>query len=485
MSAIPGNLSRVSNLMASQMLLASLSRTNVDLLQVQQQMSSGKRVSTYSDDPIAAGTIGILLQLKAQGQQTLTNLALAQNSLDSLDQALSDATTLAQSAQSLASSQIGTSSSQDTRNAQAVNVDGMLSSLLQLANRQVNGLYIFGGSTPSQPPIQQIHGGYRYVGSGTGMQAQLGQASDVPITLGGDNAIGETSARLQGTVDLNPSLTPTTQLADLNGGSRPGRLQGHSPVLVQRWPHRQRRSVADRHRAGRDQRHHLGDPSIRNRQLRHDPRSRRRLRAKRLDQDRRGGSAPNPNLTFTDPTSGTTGADLGLTQSAFSATSATGQDVDPKVTLLTPVSALSGITTPLGTVRFRFSTASGSSVVNVDLSSAQTVGDIKDLIERQVQGVQVSVNSAGTGIDIYNQVAGPALSIEPTGTGTDTATQLGIRSFSLTTKVSDYNDGRGVRIVDGARSIRRPAQRPGPSTRISRSIWAMGRPSTSIFAHRT
>jgi flagellin-like hook-associated protein FlgL len=38
--------------------------------------------------------------------------------------------------------------------------------------------------------------------------------------------------------------------------------------------------------------------------------------------------------------------------------------------------------------------------------------------------------------------------VEPTGTGPDTASELGIRSLSLTTKTADYNDGRGVQIVD-------------------------------------
>ena len=196
MSSIPANLSRVPNMLRSQLLLSALSRTNVDLLTIQQQMSSGKRVTRYSDDPIAAGAIGVLQQRLAQGSQVLQNLSLAQNTLDFADSSLGDATDLVHEAKSIASGQIGVTSSTATRNAQAVVIDGMLNSLYQLANRQTNGLYVFGGSTATTAPLVEMHGGYRYIGRGTGLIAQLGSASDVPITIGGDNAIGASSARL-------------------------------------------------------------------------------------------------------------------------------------------------------------------------------------------------------------------------------------------------------------------------------------------------
>lgn len=450
MSAIPANLSRVPNLLSSQLLLAGISRTNVDLLTVQQQLASGKRVTRYSEDAIAAAAIGSILQRLQNGQQTLNNLSSAQNNLDYLDTTIGDATDLVRDAKSIASSQIGVTSDRATRTNQATVIDGALRSLLQLANRQTNGLYLFGGDTATTPPIVETRGGYRYVGRGSGLRAELGSASDVPITIGGDNAIGETSARLRGLVDLNPALTGTTRLSDLAGARGLGIAKNTIEFSFNGGP------TATINLSGADT---IGDIVTRLDSA---------IRQYETDNgvtilgpggvSTSGGSisidvvagAPNPQLSFSDIGSGSSAADLGLSTTPFSASSATGVDTNPKLTLLTPLSSVSGVTVPLGTIRFRFASAQGTSSADIDLSSAQTFDDIRNLIETQVPGVRVNINAAGTGIDIFNEIAGPSLSIEPTGIGPDTATQLGIRSQSAQTRTTDYNDGRGVRIVNNA-----------------------------------
>ena len=449
MSSIPANLSRVPNLLSSQLLLSSINRTNVDLLTIQQQLSSGKRVTRYSDDPIAAGSIGVLQQRLAHGVQIRQNLSLAQNNLDFADSSLGDATNLVHQAKDIASGQIGVTSTTQTRNTEAVVIDGMLSSLYQLANRQTNGLYVFGGSTATTPPVVEAHGGYRYVGRGTGLLAQLGSASDVPITIGGDNAIGASSARLRGTADLNPALTGATRLADLSGGRSLGISKGTvqfsfngGPTATVDLSHadtvldvQNALTSAIRQYETDNSVTILGGGGV-------------TISGGAISINVVGG-APNPPLTFSDIGTGKSAADLGLSQSTFTASTPNGKDLNPKLNLLTPISALTGVTTPLGTVRFRFTSSAGSSIADVDLSSARSIDDVRNLIETQVQGVRVQVNSAGNGIDIFNEVAGPSLAIEPTGTTPDSATQLGIRSLGLATRVAEYNDGRGVRIIDG------------------------------------
>ncbi len=449
MSSIPSNLSRVPNLLSSQLLLASLSRTNVDLLTVQQQLSSGRRVTRFSDDPIAAGAIGVLQQRRAQGAQILQNLSLAQNTLDAADSALGEVSSLILSAKDVASSQIGTGSATGTRNTQAVVVDGFLSSLFNLANKSTNGLYLFGGSTATSAPVIEAHGGYRYIGRGNGLHAQLGSASDVPITIGGDNAIGASSARLKGTVDLNPVLTGTTRLAELGGGRSLGVSKGTIQFSFNGGP----TATVDLSQADTVQ---DVDNALTSAIQQYETANSVSILGPGGVSTSGGsfsvdvvGGGPNPNLTFSDIGTGQTAADLGLSQSTFSAASALGADLNPKLNLLTPISALSGVTTPLGSIRFRFGSAAGSSITNVDLSSAQSIDDVRNLIETQVQGVRVQINAAGNGIDIFNEISGPSLSIEPTGTGPDTATQLGVRSLALATRTADYNDGHGVRIVDG------------------------------------
>lgn len=448
MSAIPANLSRVPNMLASQLLLSGISRTNVSLLKIQQQMASGFIVDRYSDDAIAASAIGVLKGRLTTGEQTLKNLKNAQNSIDFLDTTIGDATSLVREAKSIASSQIGVNSDATTRRTQATVIDGMLRSLFQIANRDTNGLYVFGGSTATSPPLVELRGGYRYVGRGSGLHAQLGAASDIPITIGGDNAIGEVSARLRGAIDLNPALTPGTRLSDLSGARNLGISKGEFQFSFNGGP------LATINLSGADtvqdvltrvtsalQQYEtdngvtiLGPGGV-------------NVSGGQITIDVVSGT-PNPNLTFSDIGAGSAAADLGLAQTPFSATSAFGADTNPKLNLLTPVSAVSGLTVPLGSIHFKFTSGAGASTTQVDLSSAQTVDDIRNIIESQVPGVRVQVNAAGTGIDIFNEIAGPALTIEPTGTGPDTATELGIRSLGLQTRTTDFNDGRGVRIID-------------------------------------
>lgn len=89
----------------------------------------------------------------------------------------------------------------------------------------------------------------------------------------------------------------------------------------------------------------------------------------------------------------------------------------------------------------------------VDLSTATTLEDIKNAIEGTNLGVRVQINSTGDGIDVINDLAtssSQSLSIEEVGGNSQTATHLGIRSFAATTRVSDFNFGSGVEIIDQA-----------------------------------
>jgi flagellin-like hook-associated protein FlgL len=159
---------------------------------------------------------------------------------------------------------------------------------------------------------------------------------------------------------------------------------------------------------------------------------------------------PDPQLSFADVTSGTTAQDLGLSQAAFEATAAVGADLDPRLTRLTPLSAVSGLTLPMDGIRIKFTLGSNTSVREVDLSSAQTIDDVRALIETAAPGVRVRVGADGRGIDIVNEISGPSMSIEEVSGAPNTATELGVRSLDLTTALSAFNDGRGVSINHGA-----------------------------------
>jgi flagellin-like hook-associated protein FlgL len=442
-------ITRVPDLWRSQLSLGHITGTQVALNKVQEELSTGKSVTRYSDDVVKAALISTINGRLAASTQIRRNLENATASLATLDSSFKDAADLAIEARDIASTQVNTGSASAEREQQATVIDQMLASLLSIAQRKSDTGYVLGGGIISTPPVQEFLGGYRYMGQGSGMVADLGAASTVPITLGGGSMLGGTSARMRGTVDLNPRLTPSTRISDLAGARGLGVSLGTIEL-----------SVNGQSRISIDL---SGADSI-------DAVNRRLQNAIQAEQTRQGttvlGSggvgvsgesisidlAPGATVEFFDLIGVTSAADLGLTSPSgpqvFSSTNPNGTSVAPKLTMTSTITSLGGVSGNLGSIRIK---SMGYSTV-VDLSSAATVEEIKNRIESTNLGLRVRINDAGNGIDILNEVASgtaQALSIENASATDDTAQRLGIRTFSASTAITDLNNGRGVGIVDG------------------------------------
>lgn len=451
MATIPAGFNRVPTLLSSQLILSSVTRNQVDLFNIQQQISSGKQVSTSSDDPVAAAVISAIKDRIGRGDQRARNIQHAQTVINTLDDSLTQATDLTRSAQTIAISQIGLTSDATTRQQQAVVVDSLIKQLQTIANRQTAGVYLFGGSTPTVQPITELNGGYRYGSRGSGLITDLGTGDLIPITVGGDNAIGETSGRLRSAGNLNPNLAADAKLTDIRGarglGVAPGSVQfsfnGGASVRVdlagaQTIADVQNRlTVAIRDYEAANSVTVLGGGGI-------------TTSGGAINVDIAAGGS----LVIGETANGTTAADLGLNAAAFTTAAPAGLSLDPKLTLNSRLGDIPGVTVPLGKIRLNLSSNAGSTggsvVREVDLSTATTIDDVRNLIESSGIGVRVQISASGRGIDLLNEVSGPALSVEEVTGNNLTATQLGIRTFSSTTSIADFNDGRGVRVANGA-----------------------------------
>lgn len=84
----------------------------------------------------------------------------------------------------------------------------------------------------------------------------------------------------------------------------------------------------------------------------------------------------------------------------------------------------------------------GGQTFLVDFSAAKTIEDVLNEINTSGAGVLAQINQAGTGINVRARVSGTDFSIGENG-GT-TASQLGIRSISNTTPLSQLNHSLGV-----------------------------------------
>src|ERR1700704_1287806 len=101
MAILPVPLARVSNQLRSNVALASIAKTQQDLLKVQNELSTGKRGNTPGDDAGASSIIQQLLKTLEQRQGFATNLQKANSQLSEVDSTLGDLTDLLQQAQTL------------------------------------------------------------------------------------------------------------------------------------------------------------------------------------------------------------------------------------------------------------------------------------------------------------------------------------------------------------------------------------------------
>lgn len=89
----------------------------------------------------------------------------------------------------------------------------------------------------------------------------------------------------------------------------------------------------------------------------------------------------------------------------------------------------------------------GQETFDIDISSANTLEELLNVINGSGASVLAEINESATGINIRSLLSGADLSIGESG-GT-TATQLGIRSLTLATPLSTLNYGRGVNPLGG------------------------------------
>ncbi len=447
MTRIPSNLSRAPNILVSQVNLRSITGTNTALLKLNSQIAAQKKVINASDDPVAAALIGALDSELEAAEQKNRNLEHASGALNTLDQALGGLSELVLEAKTIASSQIGVGSDAATRLQQADVVDSLINGVFAAMNRSHVGMYLFGGDRVAAPPVESFAGGYRFVGSRQGLNTDIGPEIDFPITLSADQATGALSARVEGSVELNPALTAGTFVQDLRGpaeGKQLGLLEitiddGTTPVTVQ----------VDLSGATT-----VGDIATLIESTIRD-----------TDPAALGGAFPTGvtpgaaqfslnavaagySITFADGPASETATALGLAGFTFDAANPINTDpaadLDPQVTDRTTLGSL-GPTSPVvfGDIVFR----NGGRAGTVTTSAGMTVGEFREAVRRLNVGVRVEIDDSADSLNVVNEVSGFRMSIEEGG-GT-AATTLGIRSFGADTRLADFNDGRGITIADG------------------------------------
>lgn len=447
MAFISGSIARAPNLLLSGIGINNIGRTNLSLFNTMTKLSTGRALNRPSDDIVKATAVLELDERLERGQQTRKNLQFAESQINAVDEGLAEVSDILRQAKDIGLTQISEGSSAEERRAQSVVVQGLLDSLFGVTSRKGVSGFVFGGSTPGRAPVEDLLNSFRVTTGSSGLLPDTPGLGRTPVTVRSPEAVNGVPGVVLGKVDLEPELTADTRLGDLEGGRQLGVTKGTLEYSFDGGP------VERVDLTGADT---VGDvvdaleASIQGYEADHGVEI---LGADGvgLDAESIVIDSPNGTLEFADVAGGVVAQDLGLVTpatSVFGPARSTAVSLSPRVTTSTRVDALGALSADLGAIEI----TNNGRTVEVDLSGAETIGEIKSLIESSGMGVRVRVNEDGTGIDLINEIAGGssrALSVAEVRNNNGTAAALGIRTFSGDTPVDDLNFGRGVSVVSG------------------------------------
>ncbi len=134
--------------------IASVQLSSSRMQQYQEKITTGKEINRASDDP--AGTIKVL-SLRSEGlklDQYSENIGSSIQSLEFTSSTLNGAADFLSRIQELSIQGVNGATDQDGRNAIASEINGILESMLQVANTSRMGLYIFAGTKTTTRPFE-------------------------------------------------------------------------------------------------------------------------------------------------------------------------------------------------------------------------------------------------------------------------------------------------------------------------------------------
>lgn len=157
------------------------------VLKAQNDIASGSTISVGSDDPVASGIALRMQAAKSRIDTYIDSIDIALSRQEAMDSALQEVDEALTQARSIAVSGASSATGSDeSRNAQALEIDAIISRLATLANSSSVGGYLFGGTETDSAPFLLSGGTVTYRGTSTAKTIQISSTLSSELSIPGN-----------------------------------------------------------------------------------------------------------------------------------------------------------------------------------------------------------------------------------------------------------------------------------------------------------
>lgn len=174
---------RITNNMLGQNLLRNLETSQGRMDDLQNQMSSGYRISKPSDDPVGIETSLRLKSSISAVEQWKRNADEGLSTMYTTDAALGDMTGMLQRARELAVQGASDTADPTARKSIAAEIDQIADQIRMSANTKIGNKYIFSGTKTDVEPLSSLGGTWQ--GNDGKLTVEVGNNLNLPISVNG------------------------------------------------------------------------------------------------------------------------------------------------------------------------------------------------------------------------------------------------------------------------------------------------------------
>ncbi|MFP7485728.1 flagellar hook-associated protein FlgL [Priestia filamentosa] len=182
---------RVTQSMISQHTLRNMSSSYEKLMNLQEQATSGKKLNRPSDEPISAvKSLNYRTNLN-ENNQYKENFTEAYKWLDNSDGSLEEANKVMQRIRELTVSASNGTKLEDEREAIRLEVSGLKEHLVSIANKNIEGKFLFNGINTGQAPVDNKSGTIVVGASEKPISIELSKGLSIDVSTDGTDVFSQ------------------------------------------------------------------------------------------------------------------------------------------------------------------------------------------------------------------------------------------------------------------------------------------------------